>query len=256
VPTPTPPPAVDAPRFPQPVLPPPATERVEDDRDDLEPGDARFLIVEDDPHYARVLLQLARSRGFKGIVAMRGAEALALAREYRPNAISLDIFLPDMLGWTVLSQLKHDHSLRHIPVQIVTLEEQRQHGLERGAFAYLNKPVTMDGLEAAFERLKDFTTPRQRELLIVEDDPTEQMSLRELLGHDDVNITTVGTGTEALATMRNTRVDCVVLDLRLPDITGFELLEEVQKEPALPCSPARSSPTTRRSACARWPRAS
>jgi CheY-like chemotaxis protein len=164
---------------------------------------------------------------------MNGSNALALAREFRPAAISLDIFLPDMLGWTVLSRLKQDHSLRHIPVQIVTLEEQRNHGLERGAFAYLSKPVTTDGLEAAFERIKDFTTPRRRELLIVEDDPVERKSLLELLGHDDVNVTTAGTGAEALEVLREQRADCVVLDLRLPDITGFELLEEIQKDPAL-----------------------
>jgi HAMP domain-containing protein/CheY-like chemotaxis protein len=214
-------------------LPAPSAEQVEDDRHDLQPTEAVFLIVEDDPHYARVLLQLARSRGFKGLVAMNGASALSLAREFRPAAISLDIFLPDMLGWTVLSKLKQDHSLRHIPVQIVTLEEQRNHGLERGAFAYLSKPVTMDGLEAAFGRIKDFTTPRRRELLIVEDDQVERKSLVELLGHDDVNISTAGTGADALRMLREQSLDCVVLDLRLPDISGFELLEEIQKDPAL-----------------------
>jgi CheY-like chemotaxis protein len=214
-------------------LPAPSTEKVDDDRQNVQPGDSTFLIVEDDPHYARVLLGLARDHGFKGIVTTRGADALALAREYHPSAISLDIFLPDMLGWTVLSQLKHDHELRHIPVQIVTLEEQRQHGLERGAFSYLSKPVTMDGLEAAFDRIKDFTVPRQRELLVVEDDPTEQMSLVELLGYDDVKVTTVGTGAEALDVLRQQHTDCVVLDLRLPDITGFELLEKIQQQPEM-----------------------
>src|SRR5207247_2818476 len=163
------------------------------------------------PHYARILLDLARDRGFKGLVAMRGSDALTLARQHLPTAISLDIFLPDMLGWTVLSQLKQNRSTRHIPVQIVTLDEERQHGLERGAFAYLSKPLTTDGIEAAFDRIKKFTEQTRRELLIVEDDPAEQMSLMELIGHDDVNSTTVGTGEAALEKLHEKVYDWLVL---------------------------------------------
>ena len=208
-------------------------EEIADDRTRLQPGDAVLLIVEDDPHYARVLLDLARDRGFKGLVAMRGADALALARKYLPTAISLDIFLPDMLGWTVLNRLKQDPTTRHIPVQIVTVEEERQHGLERGAFSFLAKPLTTEGLEAALTKIKDFALPRVRKLLVVEDNEAERMSICELIGHDDVEITTVGTGAEALAAMKDTPFDCVVLDLRLPDMTGFDLLDQVQKEQTL-----------------------
>ena len=103
------------------------------------------------------------------LVATRGADALALAREYQPTAVSLDVFLPDMLGWTVLSHLKQDPATRHIPVQIVTLDEDRQHGLARGAFSFLNKPTTTEGLEEAFARIKSFAAPRRRRLLVVED---------------------------------------------------------------------------------------
>ena len=105
--------------------------------------------MEDDPHYARVLCDLSRDKGFKVLVAMRGAEALALAREYHPTAVSLDVFLPDMLGWTVLNHLKQDPATRHIPVQMLTLDEDRHHGLARGAFAFVTKPTTPEGLEAA-----------------------------------------------------------------------------------------------------------
>jgi CheY-like chemotaxis protein len=192
-----------------------------------------LLIVEDDPHYARVLLNLARDRGFKGVVARTGADAISLARKHTPTAISLDVFLPDMLGWTVLSELKRDATTRHIPVQIVTIEEERQYGLERGAFSYLNKPLTTDGLKDAFDRLKGFAEPRVRELLVVEDDPREQTTVVELLGHDDVNITTAGTGAEALSLLRSRAFDCVVLDLKLPDMSGFELLTEIQGEESL-----------------------
>ena len=104
------------------VLPAARSETVLDDRDTIQPGDSVLLIVEDDPHYASVLLALARDKGFKGLVAMRGSVALTLAREFKPTAISLDIFLPDMLGWTVLSHLKQDPATRHIPVQIITME--------------------------------------------------------------------------------------------------------------------------------------
>jgi CheY-like chemotaxis protein/nitrogen-specific signal transduction histidine kinase len=215
------------------VLPVQRVEEIPDDREDLKPGEPILLIAEDDPHYARVLLALARDHGFKGLVATRGGEALSLARKYKPTAVSLDIFLPDMLGWTVLSQLKQDPDTRHIPVQIVTVEEERQHGLERGAFAYLNKPLTTNSIEAAFDRIKRFSEPRPRQLLVVEDDAAERLSIEELIRHDDVEITSVGTGSEALAAMRKKDYDCVVLDLKLPDISGFDLLSEVQKDAKL-----------------------
>ena len=150
-----------------------------------------------------------------------------------PSAISLDIFLPDMLGWTVLNQLKLDPATRHIPVQIVTLEEERQHGLAHGAFSYLVKEPTTDGLEAAFDRIKDFTAPRTKRLLVVEDNDIERQSIVELLGYDDIEMVTAATGDEALEAMRDQPFDCVVLDLRLPDMTGFELLEKMHAEPAL-----------------------
>jgi HAMP domain-containing protein/CheY-like chemotaxis protein/nitrogen-specific signal transduction histidine kinase len=212
------------------VLPAARVEQVPDDREDIRPGQDVLLVVEDDPHYARVLLSLGRDRGFQVLVARSGAEALALARRHTPTAISLDVFLPDMLGWTVLSELKRDPATRHIPVQIVTIEEERQYGLERGAFAYLSKPLTTDGLETALDRLKSFAVPRVRELLVVEDDPGEQMSVVELLAHDDVHISTAGTGAEALGLLRSRPFDCVVLDLKLPDMSGFELLTEIQND--------------------------
>ena len=175
------------------------TEAITDDRLALKPGDLSLLIVEDDRHYARVLLDLAHAHGFKVLLASRGADVVELAREYRPKAITLDIFLPDMLGWTVLSQLKQNPATRHIPVQIITLDEDRQHGLARGAFAFAIKPTTLDGVGGALERIKAFTEPRRKRLLVVEDNPAEQMSIIELLAHDDIEIETVGTGRDALA---------------------------------------------------------
>jgi CheY-like chemotaxis protein len=200
-------------------------ELISDDRDDLQPNDAILLVVEDDPHYARILRDLSRDKGFKVIVAMRGADALDLARQYRPTAVSLDVFLPDMLGWTVLSHLKQDPAMRHIPVQMVTLDEDRQHGLARGAFSFVTKPTTTEGLEAALSRITAYATLRRRRLLVVEDNAAEQLSITELLGHDDIDIAVAATGEEALAALREQPFDCMVLDLRLPDMSGFEVLE-------------------------------
>ncbi|HTL20624.1 MAG TPA: HAMP domain-containing protein [Steroidobacteraceae bacterium] len=219
------------------VLPVVRVEEIPDDREDLQPNDTVLLVVEDDPHYARILLDLARTRGFKVVLARTGADALALARKHRPTAVSLDVFLPDMLGWTVLNQLKRNPETRHIPVQILTIEDERQYGLERGAFSFITKSVTTEGLEEALERLKSFTATHVRRLLVVEDDPAEQLSVRELLAHTDVEITSVGTGAEALAAMRAASFDCVVLDLRLPDMSGFELLGEVQADDNLRSTP-------------------
>jgi HAMP domain-containing protein/CheY-like chemotaxis protein/signal transduction histidine kinase len=208
-------------------------EKIADDRDNLQPDDAILLIVEDDSHYARVLCDLSRDKGFKVLVATRGAEALALAKEYHPTAVSLDVFLPDMLGWTVLNHLKQDPATRHIPVQMLTLDEDRHHGLARGAFAFVTKPTTPEGLGAALARIKEYSAPRRKRLLVVEDNPAEQLSIKELLGYEDIDVTVVATGAEAVQVVSEQAFDCVVLDLRLPDISGFEVLERFRDTPSL-----------------------
>jgi len=208
-----------------------AVETVRDDRENLGTEDPILLVVEDDPHYARVLIDLSHDKGFKVLRAATGAEALALAREFQPTAISLDIFLPDMLGWTVLNHLKQDAATRHIPVQMLTMDEDRQQGLVRGAFSFVTKPTTTEGLEKALGRIKDYSAPRLKRLLVVEDNPAEQLSVRELLSHDDVDISIASTGAEAINSIRHEPYDCVVLDLRLPDMTGFEVLEHLRAEP-------------------------
>ncbi|MGH7241853.1 MAG: HAMP domain-containing protein [Phycisphaerales bacterium] len=208
-------------------------ELIPDDRNDLTGDQTTLLIVEDDPHYARILVDLARDNGFKVLVAQRGADALQLAREFKPAAISLDVFLPDMLGWAVLNQLKQDPETRHIPVQIVTLDEDRQHGLSRGAFAFVTKPTSTEGLESALNRIKEYASPRRRKLLVVEDNSAEQLSIKELLGHDDIDIDITGSGSDALSALRDKVYDCVVLDLRLQDMTGFQVLEEMKDDTML-----------------------
>ncbi|HEX3506090.1 MAG TPA: HAMP domain-containing protein [Xanthobacteraceae bacterium] len=212
------------------IAPERVIEPIPDDRLDVQAGDAILLIVEDDPHYARILVDLARDKGFKALLAMRGDDALDLAKQYQPTAVSLDIFLPDMLGWNVLSQLKQNPLTRHIPVQIISLDEDRQHGLARGAFAFVNKPTTREGIDEALSRIKEFAEPRRKRLLIVEDNKAEQMSIRELLGHDDIEMVNAETGGEALDALKAEPCDCVVLDLRLPDMSGFEVLERMRSD--------------------------
>jgi CheY-like chemotaxis protein len=138
-----------------------------------------------------------------------------------------------MLGWTVLNNLKLDSDTRHIPVQILSVEHEQRHGLSHGAFSYLVKPATTVEIEHAFDRMKAYIARPTKRLLVIEDNDLERESVVELLRHDDIEVEAVGTGGDALATLRDKRFDCCVVDLRLPDMTGFELLEQLQAEPAL-----------------------
>jgi CheY-like chemotaxis protein len=206
-------------------------ESIPDDRESVAPGDPVVLIVEDDPHFAQVLLGLVRQQGMKGVVCTQGAHARALAHQFNPLAIMLDIFLPDMLGWTVLNYLKQDPATRHIPVQIISVEEERLQGLGHGAFSYLIKPATTDELRKALDRVLEYARSRRRRLLAVEDNEIERQSIVELLSQENVEISTAATGADALEAVRDSGFDCMILDLRLPDISGFELMETIRQIP-------------------------
>ncbi len=201
---------------------------VADDRIEIEDGDRVVLIIEDDATFAHILVDLAHEKGFKCLVATTGQAALALAHKYHPAAITLDIRLPDRDGWTILDRLKHDPRTRHIPVHIISVEGARRRALRQGAYTLLNKPVTNGDLEKTFDSMNDFLARDMRELLVVEDDDVQRMSVVELIGNGDVRTTAVGTGQEALNRLKEQRFDCMVLDLKLPDMTGFELIEQLQ----------------------------
>jgi CheY-like chemotaxis protein/HAMP domain-containing protein len=207
---------------------------VRDDRDSLEQGDRVVLIVEDDADFARTMLNVARERGFKGIVALRGDTGLALARELKPDAVILDMELPVMDGWTVLGQLKRHPDTRHIPVHIVTGTDangSRQRARRAGAVAFLEKPVEPETLDAAFAEIASFIDRGVKNLLVVEDDERQRETIVELVGGgDDVSVTAVGSSEEALAELELQRFDCMVLDLKLPKTTGFDLLEKVKAD--------------------------
>jgi CheY-like chemotaxis protein/signal transduction histidine kinase/HAMP domain-containing protein len=202
----------------------------DDDRATIASGDRLLLIVEDDPAFARILLSTARERGFKGIVALDGRVGLMLAREYQPDAITLDMLLPELDGWKVLDLLKHDPATRHIPVHVITANEQQQRALQEGAIAHLQKPVTREALGGAFDRLIGFVDRDLRSLLVVEDHDIQRHAIISLIADDDVKIVGVQTGAEALRVLSEERFDCVVLDLGLPDMTGFELIQRIKNE--------------------------
>ena len=206
---------------------------VNDDRSNIQAGDQTILVIEDDPVFARILLDLAREKGFKGIVATSGEAGSALVRRYQPSAITLDIRLPDVDGWTVLDRLKHDPETRHIPVHIISATEDPMRGLRQGAIAQLQKPVSREAIDQALADIKTFLDRKVRRLLLVEDDVTQRNSIVELIGNGDVVTSAVSTGAEALEALKSDRYDCMVLDLGLPDMTGFELIEKIRKEEGL-----------------------
>jgi CheY-like chemotaxis protein len=203
---------------------------VADDRENIQPNDRVLLIIEDDLKFARILLDMARGQGFKVLVAARSDIGLAMAREYQPDAITLDIQLPGMDGWMVLDRLKHDPNTRHIPVHILTVEDGRQRGLQLGAIAYLQKPINPDTLLDAISSMKRFVERQVKNLLVVEDDETQRRSIVDLIGNSDVCTTAVGTGAEAIETLKAGQFDCIVLDLGLPDMTGLQLIEQIKQD--------------------------
>jgi len=206
---------------------------IPDDREIIQPGDRILLIIEDDDKFARILLDMARQQGFKTIVSLQSKLGLALAQQVKPNAIMLDIHMPEMDGWTVLDRLKHNPNTRHIPVHILSVDERQQRGLQLGAITYLQKPVSPEALTQVLSEIKGFIDRQVKTLLIVEDDPIQAQSIIELIGNSDVQSTAVGTGAEALLILRSHHFDCMVLDLGLPDMSGFTLIEQIKLEPRL-----------------------
>ncbi|MFL5261298.1 MAG: response regulator, partial [Anaeromyxobacteraceae bacterium] len=211
----------------------PRPEGFDDDRDSIEAGDRTLLIIENDANFSKVLLEMAREKGFKGLCALDGEAGLKLAHAFEPDAITLDIDMPGMDGWAVLDRLKHHPQTRHIPVHIITGIRERQQGLKSGALAYLEKPVTKEALDESFARIADFIDSSVKRLLVVEDDENQRQSMIELIQHEDVEITAVASAEDALRELSTGHFDCMVLDLGLKDMNGFELLETVKANPQM-----------------------
>ncbi len=210
------------------VLAPSAAAKpaVEDDRAHLD-GERRVLVVEDDLAFAGVLRDLAHEKGFRCLVATTAAEGLQLAERYLPSGVLLDVRLPDDSGLSVLERLKRQKATRHIPVHMISFADHAQQALELGAVGYAIKPVMREQVAEAFEKLEQRLEQRLRRVLVVEDAAVQRESLVALLQSDQVQVASVGTAGEALEKLRREPYDCMVLDLRLPDMSGFDLLDQM-----------------------------
>ncbi|HYE95877.1 MAG TPA: response regulator, partial [Rubricoccaceae bacterium] len=203
---------------------------VRDDRHAIGPGDSVLLIVEDDPHFARVLVDIAREKGFKTIVAEHAEAALTAVRRFKPAAITLDVKLPGMHGLALLDRLKNQPETRHIPVQIVSITNRLPRRERRGVFGHLQKPVTRGAVEGQLDRAKELAARPVKRLLVVEDNEVQRRVVADSIGGEDVEIVGVGTGEEALRALAEGAFDCVLVDLGLPDMNGFDLLETIRRE--------------------------
>ena len=215
------------------IAPFPTFPPIEDDRDNIQSGDKVLLVIEDDPTFAKVLLGYARKRDFKCMLTGDGESGLKLVNAHRPDAILLDLNLPGMSGWDVLDTLKEDGHLRHIPVHILSASSQTMDAYKRGALGFLSKPLAPEQLDSVFGMLGKFLSRDIKSLLIVEDDNVLRYSVGQLLGGSDVKISEAARGDEALALLHETYFDCMILDLTLPDMSGFELLSKMNEDPAL-----------------------
>lgn len=212
-------------------------DNMDDDRNQIATGDRVILIIEDDVRFANILVDLAREKRFKVLVARSARRGLALAQRFVPVAITLDLRLTDEDGWMVLDRLKHDERTRHIPVHVISVEPGRSRGLRQGAVSYLQKPVSKDAINEILQQTVNFIERPVKNLLVVEDDDVQRDSIRELIGNNDVHTTTVANAAAALAALEADRYDCIVMDLMLPDQPGVELIREINRRHGLHAPP-------------------
>ena len=203
---------------------------IEDDREHLSPGGRCILIVEDDTRFAAILRDLAREMGFQCVASHTASDALHAALTYRPNAILLDMNLPDHSGLGLLDQFKRNPATRHVPVHVVSVEDYAQEALELGAIGYALKPVKREQLVEALQRLEAKFSQSVKKVLVVEDDARQRDSIHQLLGEDDVQITAVASAGAALEALAGATFDCMVMDLNLPDLSGYTLLEKMAEQ--------------------------
>lgn len=200
---------------------------IPDQRDLIGQQDRVILIIEDDQSFAKILTNQASIKGFKYLVAASGEDGLILARKFVPHAIMLDLDLPGMDGRTVLQELKNDPDLRHIPVHIISVDERTMDPFKSGAVEFLTKPVTKEQLNNAFLRIQDFINRKMKNLLIIEDDKYLRKSIMRLIGNGDVQCFEAGSGKEALELLGQMQIDCMILDIGLPDMSGFDLMKKM-----------------------------
>ncbi|WP_298902619.1 response regulator [uncultured Devosia sp.] len=211
----------------------PAARTIDDDRDaPASDGRRILLVIEDDNTFASIVRDLSREMGFQSIVAGTAEEALRLAKDYMPSAIVLDVGLPDQSGLAVLDRLKQDVRTRHIPIHVVSAGDHTESAYSLGAVGFANKPVTREQLVEVLQKLETKLAQRMHRVLVVEDDPVQREAVARLLGSGDVETVTASTAAECLALLEQQTFDCMVLDLSLPDASGYSLLETLSQEGA------------------------
>ncbi|SFF63747.1 Signal transduction histidine kinase [Duganella sp. CF458] len=202
----------------------------EDDRAAPPPPERKVLIVEDDPDFARILYDLAHEANYRALVAFTAEEGLQLAEAHQPQAVMLDIRLPDRSGLSVLQMLKDNPQTRHIPVHVISAADSGEAALHLGAIGYVRKPAERNQLLTVFERLERRFTQKIKHILLVEDDARQRESMVRLIEDEDIAITPVASGAEALEQLRSTIFDCMIMDLKLPDMQGSELLQQMSQQ--------------------------
>lgn len=216
-------------RYVVPVIP----EAVEDDRNNLQPYDQVVLIVEDDTAFGKALLGFTRKRGYKGIVAVRGDHGIALAQQYQPVAILLDIQLPVKDGWEVMEELKSNSATRHIPVHIMSSMEVKRESRMKGAVDFINKPIAMDQMKQMFQKLEEAWSKNPKKVLIVEENARHAQALSYFLETFKVSSAIAGSVNESVDALKNKEVDCVIMDMGIPDKNAYEMLETIKHNPGL-----------------------
>ena len=210
-----------------------AQPQVSDDRDDIQSGDRVVVIVEDDARFAVALLDVVRESGFKGVIALDASTGLGLIKELAPNAITLDLRLPDMDGWAMLDLLKHDPETRHIPVSVISVEDQKHKCLHMGALQAVRKPAAKETLQEALAKTRKMIEHDIKTLLVVDGNDAERDSITEALSGEGVQITALRAGKQALNALRKDQFDCTVLGPTLSDMTAMDLIKKiVQSETA------------------------
>jgi CheY-like chemotaxis protein len=200
---------------------------VEDDRGRVSPGARTILVIEDDAYFAAILRDVVRERGFLCVITHTAADGIAAVAEHRPSAVVLDMNLPDQSGMTVLDELKRGSRTRHIPVHVISVADHSQQALGAGAVGYMLKPVKREQITDAIAKLETKLAQEVRRVLVVEDDERQRESIHQLLGSEGVEITSVATASAALEQLAHTTFDCMVMDLSLPDLSGFDLLQQM-----------------------------
>jgi CheY-like chemotaxis protein len=202
---------------------------IADDRKQISHQDKTILIIEDDVNFAKILIKLGHEKGFKCLESASGFGGLDLAERYKPWAIILDIRLPDLDGWQILENLKKNPALRHIPVHMMSGEEKTLEAIKKGAIGFLTKPISEEEMKGAFSDIEDAISHRMKNLLVVEDDALMRQEIIDLIGADDIDISTASSGDEAIKILQERKIDCMILDIGLPDMTGFAVLERLEE---------------------------